>query len=438
MTAPQILHERYDRPFSHRIVPGLLIAAGLATALAALPTDGTAPDIARLTAGLLWGAAALAIARGGAWHTALRGSGRTTVAVTAAGLVWAVLVASLYVLPAGQGLVGRYFADISGTTEPVHEVADRVPSARQIVERWGPQQPPAFRVVWSGFVSVIEPGDYRFSLTSDDDAWLYIDEALIVDNGSGPHGAITSEGSARMARGGHRIRLVYVQRGGDLALQWRWARADRPYEPVPEWALSPRRVPEASVVAARALSTFVPWLGLCAAAGAVWKGGRAVQVPWRRIARRIKTSDKWLGIEPLTALLAGVVYAAVFLLPPGAGLYRDTVNAATDLTRAVGAAIARPAVFASNIDTPGAGREEAVPAAALRAVALLERHGQDRYRLSDAIRANEWLYQQTVVSTWPRRLEGDATAMLLLSDETMPPPCRPVDREGEVVLAACR
>lgn len=368
----------------------------------------------------------------------MRGSGRATAAVTAAGLVWAVLVASQYVLPAGRGLVGRYFDDIDGTTAPVYEVADRVPSARQIVERWGARQPPAFRVVWSGFISVIEPGDYRFALTSDDDAWLYIDDALVVDNGSGPHGALTTEGSARMARGGHRIRLVYVQRGGDLALQWRWGQADHPYEPVPQWALSPRRVDDASVVAGRALSTFVPWLGLCAAAGAIWKGGRAVQVPWRRLAVRITTPHPWLGVEPLTVLLVGVVYAAVFLLPPGAGLYRDTVNAATDLTRAVGTAIGRPGIFASNINTPGAGREQAVPAAALCVVALLERHGEDRYRLSDAIRADEWLYQQTVVSTWPRRLEGDATAMLLLSEEMMPAPCLPVDREGEVVLAACR
>jgi hypothetical protein len=360
------------------------------------------------------------------------------VAIASAGLVWALLVIASYLLPAGRGLTGRYFAEVSGTTAPVHEVTDPVPSTRRMAARWGRDQPPAFRVVWSGFIGVVDPGDYRFALTSDDDAWLYVDEALVVDNGSGPHGALTAEGTARLGRGGHRVRLEYVQRGGDLALEWLWARGNSAYVPVPQWALSRRRVGDASVRAARVLSAIVPWLGICVAAAAAWQGRHTALRGGRRMAAWLTRLQPRLRFEPLTALLVAAAYAALFLLPPGGGLFHDAANAATDLTHALRDVMTNPRAFEGNVETPGAGREQALPVEVIRIVALLERHREQRYRVSDAIRSNEWMYQQTVATAWPRLLEPAATTLLLLSDEAVPAPCRTIDREGNVVLAACR
>jgi len=67
-----------------------------------------------------------------------------------------------------------------------------------------------FAIDYNGKFWIETPGMYRFALTSDDGAELYIDGQLIIDN-NGTHPPETRNGSLNLARGIHRIRVPYFQ-----------------------------------------------------------------------------------------------------------------------------------------------------------------------------------------------------------------------------------
>lgn len=67
-----------------------------------------------------------------------------------------------------------------------------------------------FAIDYTGRFWIETPGEYRFSLYSDDGADLWIDDRLVVDN-DGTHPAIEAQGAVALARGVHRIRVAYFQ-----------------------------------------------------------------------------------------------------------------------------------------------------------------------------------------------------------------------------------
>lgn len=72
-----------------------------------------------------------------------------------------------------------------------------------------------YTVQWVGWLHVPRAARYEFATSSDDGSWLYIDDALLVDNG-GEHPAIERRGSIDLTAGLHALRLDYQQqRGGD-------------------------------------------------------------------------------------------------------------------------------------------------------------------------------------------------------------------------------
>jgi hypothetical protein len=71
-----------------------------------------------------------------------------------------------------------------------------------------------FAIDYSGKFWIETPGLYRFRLTSDDGAMLYIDGQLIADN-DGVHSTTVRLGSIRLAGGTHTIRVPYFQGPGD-------------------------------------------------------------------------------------------------------------------------------------------------------------------------------------------------------------------------------
>jgi hypothetical protein len=67
-----------------------------------------------------------------------------------------------------------------------------------------------FAIDYTGRFWVEKPGDYGFSLTSDDGANLYIDGELVIDN-DGQHPPRERIGVARLSHGVHSIRVSYFQ-----------------------------------------------------------------------------------------------------------------------------------------------------------------------------------------------------------------------------------
>jgi PA14 domain len=67
-----------------------------------------------------------------------------------------------------------------------------------------------FAINYTGKFWIEKPGEYRFSLTSDDGAQLYIDDRLIIDN-DGLHAPNTLEGMAALAGGIHELHVPYFQ-----------------------------------------------------------------------------------------------------------------------------------------------------------------------------------------------------------------------------------
>jgi hypothetical protein len=67
-----------------------------------------------------------------------------------------------------------------------------------------------FAIDYTGRFWIDKPGEYRFLLTSDDGARLYIDDDVIADN-DGLHPPADAGGSVMLSHGIHRIRVSYFQ-----------------------------------------------------------------------------------------------------------------------------------------------------------------------------------------------------------------------------------
>ncbi|MDP3565118.1 MAG: PA14 domain-containing protein [Methanoregula sp.] len=75
-----------------------------------------------------------------------------------------------------------------------------------------------FSVLWDGYLRVTDDNTYTFYLTSDDGSWLWIDEALVVDNG-GLHSPRTRTGSVRLTPGYHHVVVKMFENTGQ-AVAW--------------------------------------------------------------------------------------------------------------------------------------------------------------------------------------------------------------------------
>jgi hypothetical protein len=67
-----------------------------------------------------------------------------------------------------------------------------------------------FAIDYTGKFWIERPGDYEFSLLSDDGSMLYIDDRMIIDNGK-MHPPETKDGRVELERGAHSIRVSYFQ-----------------------------------------------------------------------------------------------------------------------------------------------------------------------------------------------------------------------------------
>jgi hypothetical protein len=149
-----------------------------------------------------------------------------------------------------RGLQADYYTSLDAGGQPARTLVSPRISTSQIAADWSGAQPAAFRARWYGYLTVLRPGVYTFSTTSDDGSSVTIDGQLVVDNG-GIRGTTTRTGQIRLARGLHPVSIEYLQAGGFYEMRWAWGRDREPPADVPSWVLSPTRTALWRVVAAR-------------------------------------------------------------------------------------------------------------------------------------------------------------------------------------------
>ncbi len=163
-------------------------------------------------------------------------------------IAWCALVFLAPVLRPGDGLTGRYFEAPDWTGSTILTANDAQPSTAQLADH---DLPDTYSAIWTGFVVVPRDSTYEFTTRSDDDSWLLVDDAPVVDNGGGPHGSVTRSGQIGLSAGPHQITVKYVQRGGGYELALALGEPGGEPRPIPDWMLTRRRASYFSVFAGR-------------------------------------------------------------------------------------------------------------------------------------------------------------------------------------------
>jgi hypothetical protein len=137
-----------------------------------------------------------------------------------------------------------------------------------------------------------------------------------------------------------------------------------------------------------------------------------------------------------------VIYIAIALShwPGGAGQWRffTSVQATMKyLNSTVVTSLAHLEAFQAEINTAQAGEYVLSPHPVREMLALLRGHGVERYQLSEGVARDPWWVQQIVVSSWPRKLEKDAKARLVLNTEPLMSGCLVIEKQSEVSLVHC-
>jgi len=75
-----------------------------------------------------------------------------------------------------------------------------------------------FMIEYRGSFTVSRSGIHHFRLHSDDGSYLFIDDALVIEN-DGKHEPMSQSGSVHLRAGRHQLRLLYAQTVDRMALQ---------------------------------------------------------------------------------------------------------------------------------------------------------------------------------------------------------------------------
>ena len=128
-----------------------------------------------------------------------------------------------------RGLFGRFYQGRDYAGEPILTRFDDGLSFN-----WTGARPVAgpFSVQWEGYIWIAQSGSYTFTTESDDGSWVFINEALVVDNG-GAHRLRRGSGRIKLTKGNHRIRVNYFDAGGEAVLRITWQPPGREEGPIP-------------------------------------------------------------------------------------------------------------------------------------------------------------------------------------------------------------
>jgi hypothetical protein len=131
----------------------------------------------------------------------------------------------------GAGWQASYWNNITLSGAPVVTRVDA-----DVNFNWGLGSPAPeigvdnFSARWTRALEVTQPGDYRFTLNSDDGSRLFIDGQLVINAWYDHGSARTFSATRTLGTGSHEVRIEYYERrGGGCSALWLgagWGRAN--------------------------------------------------------------------------------------------------------------------------------------------------------------------------------------------------------------------
>lgn len=94
-----------------------------------------------------------------------------------------------------------------------------------------------FALRFRGTITVPKEGEYKFYVSADDGAWLFVDGKLVVDNG-GIHPDTEKGGQLVLTAGDHSFECLYFDGGGQIALKASWEGPGIPKQEIPASAFT--------------------------------------------------------------------------------------------------------------------------------------------------------------------------------------------------------
>lgn len=146
----------------------------------------------------------------------------------------------LRVAPAGEGLQDLRFALYLGDWKTLPDFSQLKAHREGVVEDNLLQiklddYKNEFGVVFTGKLNAPKTGNYRFFLSSDDGGRILIDGKKVVEHDGIHPASDIQEGSIKLEKGPHEMRLEYFQGGGNIELYAAWKGADFQITPLSKW-----------------------------------------------------------------------------------------------------------------------------------------------------------------------------------------------------------
>jgi hypothetical protein len=104
-----------------------------------------------------------------------------------------------------------------------------------------------YSVKWKGWISIDQPGNYRFSTNSDDGSYLRINGETVVRNG-GAHGLRKVSQEIKLEKGMYPIEVLYFQTGGFSKIQTLWTPPGKSESLIPSEVLFPGQPDRGEIV----------------------------------------------------------------------------------------------------------------------------------------------------------------------------------------------
>lgn len=136
-------------------------------------------------------------------------------------------------------LPGLKLEEFGGSFEKVPDFRALAPRSTSVADVFAPAEAEGVARRYTGYIQASETDLYRFALTSDDGAKLWIDGKLVVDN-DGLHASETKVGTAPLAKGWHVVELAWFNGTGGRALDLKMSPAGSALKPVLPAMLSHR------------------------------------------------------------------------------------------------------------------------------------------------------------------------------------------------------